>query len=72
MTNKELKALIKLLRGSGIRHYKTPQLSLELLPEVPMKANTASNATSEVSTETYSEQDTLFWSSGGIPEEKES
>lgn len=70
MTNRELKSLIKLLRKSGVKHYRTPQLSLELLDNVPQQADKeATGVSNTIPVETFNEEETLFWSSAGTPDE---
>lgn len=70
MNVKELQALIRLLRKEGVKHYRTPELSLEL-GEQPKVVKRAGNQTDKIETpDEFSEEQTLFWSSGGIPDEK--
>lgn len=70
--NKKLSTLIKLLRKNGVKHFKSPELSLEL-GELPSLGSHSTNqgTSQDLPVETYSDEQTLFWSSGGVPQENE-
>ena len=80
MDTKELKTLIKILRDSGITHYKTADLELTLAPEslFPNKDKTTITHDQNVipSDNPYlnfpdgvlTEEQLMFYSSGGMPE----
>lgn len=74
MTNKELITLIKLLKRHGCVEYRTPELTLVLdtksQPRAYKSVTEASDKES-VGNPQYNEEDTLFWSTPGIPDEKD-
>lgn len=63
MDVKELAKLIKLCRKEGVVHYKTADFEFKLGPNV--KKTTQSNDKIEQDPQP-TEEDVLFWSSGGI------
>lgn len=74
MDQQNLSKLIDLLRKKGVSSYKTPEVSLELLPEAPQsnyKKKQDLSGDPIQSENPFNEDDALFWSSAGIPEVKE-
>lgn len=69
----ELSKFIDLLRKKGVKSFKQGELSLELLPEAPLsnyKRKQPTDTSDVIQTEEFSDEDALFWSSAGLPEEK--
>jgi len=70
---KELAKLVKFLRKEGISELKSGDFAISLSPGAlfPQKPNKASESQSDhIPTENaFSEEDALFWSSAGIPEQ---
>ncbi len=72
MTNKELKSLIKLLKAQGVTEYSYQGLTLRLSVKMqPREANALIDISKTVGEPVYTEEDTLFWSTPSIPEDKE-
>lgn len=74
-TRKDFDKFLKDLRKNGVKYIKYAGNDLqevELLPEAPLPTyNRKKKLTSDNIdlTQPYSEEDALFWSSAGIPEE---
>lgn len=63
MTNRKLVSLIKVLKANGVKHYRSPELSLEIdLNHSPQALQEALEPIKD-KLSTYTEDDTLFWSS---------
>ncbi len=62
---KELKALVKLCRASGIDAIEVDNIKFQLRDE-PKKLKTEESKDAPKETEPYTEEDMLFWSSAGI------
>ncbi len=57
MTPKEIKSLIKTLRAAGVRHYKTPELELNLEPFPEKVSRETTKAISKVALDAPYEPD---------------
>jgi hypothetical protein len=69
MDLKDLKALLKVLRDSGVTSYDTPELKLTLSEHFSKskKTEASAEAASEIDDEwdKLSDEDKLLWSAGG-------
>lgn len=74
VTNKDLKTLIKLLQTAGVVEYRTSELTLVLSGKSSPRGYKSVTEPIVGKTEgqpQYNEEDTLFWSTPTIPEDKE-
>jgi hypothetical protein len=67
----EIKKLVDFLRKQGVSHLKSGEFEISLSPSALFPQKPAKESQSDhIPTEgTFSEEDALFWSSAGIPEE---
>lgn len=76
MDLKELKRIVSFLRKSGVTKYSENGLTLELGPEVVPKYSSKHKSKeideSLIPTDTPTDEELLFWSAGGAPEQKDS
>lgn len=67
---KELTKLVKTLRKLGVHTYRTPTLELCLeIQHKPTVEHKSKDKSDKIESEQLSEEQLMFWSSAGIPEE---
>jgi len=72
---KELAKLVKFLRKSGVTKFEDSGLKIELAPEIPKAprrkkmVEVTSQIHDDIQTDEMSQEDLLFYSAGGVPQE---